>query len=78
MMTYNVSILKVSPLTQYVQHVLMQHQFPRVRVTFDNESIDLSKECKNDLANITDIASIDRFVNKYGTSYSKKSIRTEN
>jgi hypothetical protein len=44
----------------------MQYQFPRVRVTFDNESLDLSGECKNDLEKISDLNSINWFVKKYG------------
>jgi hypothetical protein len=46
----------------------MQYQFPRVRVTFDKESLDLSKECKNDLDKISDLNSIDSYVKKYGIS----------
>ncbi|EED21115.1 conserved hypothetical protein [Talaromyces stipitatus ATCC 10500] len=59
-------------MTTDKENLTMTYNFPRVRMTFDSDSLDLSNECKKDLENISDINQIDRFVKKYGTFYSRR------
>ncbi|OJJ42264.1 hypothetical protein ASPZODRAFT_105543 [Penicilliopsis zonata CBS 506.65] len=51
------------------KEMTITYNFPRVVVDFDEDSLELSEECKFDLMAVDSVAAIDRFKDKYGRFY---------
>ncbi|GAB1196820.1 hypothetical protein APSETT444_006098 [Aspergillus pseudonomiae] len=55
--------------SEETRHMTITYNFPRVVLQLDEESLELTEECANDLAHVTDMASITAFKARYGIYY---------
>ncbi|KAE8398376.1 hypothetical protein BDV37DRAFT_288579 [Aspergillus pseudonomiae] len=58
--------------SEETRHMIITYNFPRVILQLDEESLELTEECANDLAHVTDMASITSFKARYGTFFATR------
>ncbi|GKU05131.1 membrane attack complex component perforin [Fusarium langsethiae] len=55
-----------------INHMIITYNFPRVTLSLDNDNLELTQECKNDLATIKTREDAGRFKRKFGCFFSTK------